>query len=800
MRATRIDPRCLVLLGSLLAVAPLANAAAAERIRWQDAREIGVEGQGWSDTVAPYDRLPARAQDKVRPPVWSLSRHSAGLCVRFATDAAEIHARWSLTSERLAMPHMAATGVSGLDLYTRGTDGRWRWVAVGRPTAFPKNSARLIDSLPPSDVREFLLYLPLYNGVSSLEIGVPEGARLAPAPERIPERRKPIVFYGTSITQGGCASRTGMVHTAILGRWLDRPVVNLGFSGNGRMEPEMAELLAELDPAVYVLDCLPNMNAALVSQRVPPFVRTLRASRPDTPILLVEDRTYSDALFRAGRRAANEGNREALVRALLDLRSAGVTGLHHLPGNSLLGDETDNLATVDGSHPTDLGFLRQAEAFRGALEPILAPDGAAAARTAEREWRRTGPDVTVFLPRGVSDGDNEHFQVFPAPGTEQLLAIWTQSSVEGRGDNRIAFARSLDGVHWSDPRILAGRGPGRDEPQASWAFPVVARSGRIYCFYTSEQPKSDLRQASGLLGCLVSDDDGFTWKRAPDLSVPKARFDHPDADVPPNWIVWQQPVRDRQGRWIVGCTKVSSPAVVPRPGPNWPDIDSRSAFLRFENLDAGPPPEELSISWLPKDGPGLEVPHAVYPKVSVCQEPALALLPDGRLFTVMRTMTGRLWYSVSDDDGDSWRRPEVLRYRDGGAEVLNPIAPAPLYRLGDGRYLLVFNNNDGRRGTWDQFRRRWRGNQLNHLRHPAYLAVGEFRKDAEQPIWFSEPLEILDTGGVTFGPKGTASVAMYPSLTEWRGERVLWYPDRKHFLLGKRLDDALLRPLKAPKG
>ena len=109
------------------------------------------------------------------------------------------------------------------------------------------------------------------------------------------------------------------------------------------------------------------------------------------------------------------------------------------------------------------------------------------------------------------------------------------------------------------------------------------------------------------MGCLYSDDDGFTWTRGADIDVPRTKFDHPDPSYPPNWIVWQQPIRDRRGRWIVGCTRVSSEAAVPKPGPHWCDIDSRSAFLRFENLDDGPAPEQLRITWLPKKGTGLEV-------------------------------------------------------------------------------------------------------------------------------------------------------------------------------------------------
>ena len=158
-----------------------------------------------------------------------------------------------------------------------------------------------------------------------------------------------------------------MVHTAILGRRFNYPVINLGFSGNGRMEPEMADLLAELDPSVYVLDCLPNMNGQMVGERVAPFVERLRRARPKTPILLVEDRTYSDAFFVPSRRQRNEENHRELLRTYSRLKSEGVKHLHYLPGNRLL-------ATVDGSHPTDLGFMRQADAFYEVLRPILLGD------------------------------------------------------------------------------------------------------------------------------------------------------------------------------------------------------------------------------------------------------------------------------------------------------------------------------------------------------------------------------------------------------------------------------------------
>src|SRR6185436_7835587 len=135
------------------------------------------------------------------------------------------------------------------------------------------------------------------------------GATLALAPERVEGRSKPIVFYGTSITQGGCASRPGMVHTAIVGRRLEMPVINLGFSGNGRMEQEVTDLLTEIDAAVYVIDCLPNMSAKDVEEKTEPLVRTLRKARPTTPILLVEDRSYANSAVLPGPKQRNAESR-----------------------------------------------------------------------------------------------------------------------------------------------------------------------------------------------------------------------------------------------------------------------------------------------------------------------------------------------------------------------------------------------------------------------------------------------------------------------------------------------------------
>jgi len=335
-------------------------------MQWQDAVQLTVEGKGWADTLAPFDRLPARARGVVREPVWELSRHTAGVCVRFASDATEISARWTLAGGSLAMDHMPATGVSGLDLYVLHA-GRWRWLGVGRPKELPANTCALTGGLKPG-MRQFMLYLPLYNQATAVEIGVPKGSFIGPGPAR-PRQTRPICVYGTSIVQGGCASRPGMAYPAILGRRLNKPMLNLGFSGNGKAEPEMAALLAELNPSVYVLDCLPNLTVQEVSQRIEPMVQVLRAAHADTPIVLVENIVYQNAPLSAAREESYKAKNAALRAVWRRLQKRQTPKLHYVTGDSLLGDDWD--ATVDGAHPNDLGFYRMASALLGVLEELV---------------------------------------------------------------------------------------------------------------------------------------------------------------------------------------------------------------------------------------------------------------------------------------------------------------------------------------------------------------------------------------------------------------------------------------------
>ena len=350
---------CLPALAPLLGAALLIcmgtlEAAAADDLTWKDGTALTLEGKGWTATEAPYDRLPAKAKGVVRDPVWDLSRDSAGMRVRFVTDATEISVQWTLLNAGLAMPHMPATGVSGVDLYAKQPDGRWVFVANGGPGGLSNGA-----TFHAGGAKEYALYLPLYNGTTALRIGVPNGAKLEPA---APAGGKPVVFYGTSITQGGCASRPGMAGVAIVGRLLDVPTINLGFSGNGIMEPEMVDLLVELDPSVYVLDSLWNMGPDLVAERLEPCIRKLRAAHPDTPIVVAEDSSVRNEVPTVKGKIAKA--------VCIKLAAEGIQGLSFISADGMLGTDTE--ATVDGCHHTDLGFARQAEVLARDLKPILA--------------------------------------------------------------------------------------------------------------------------------------------------------------------------------------------------------------------------------------------------------------------------------------------------------------------------------------------------------------------------------------------------------------------------------------------
>ncbi len=332
-----------------------------ESVKWVDASTLGIEGKGWPNTKCCYERLPKRAMNVVRDVIWDLSRSPAGISIHFRTNSPDIHIEWSLEDSDLSWPTMCAAGKSGFDLYGRDTNGQWRWAGVSGDINELNQMSTLLSGATPT-ARDYMLYLPLFNPVKELKIGVLEGAFIESVPARL---TKPILVYGSSIVHGRAASRSGMAYPSMLGRRLDIPTINLGFSGNAYMEPELVEFLTDLDPCVYIIDAIPNMNAELIVERAEHFVGCIRKSRPNTPLILMEDRSYANSWICDKQRSHNAERRAAFRDVYRRLKESGYTDMHYLYGDTLLGSDDD--ACVDGSHPTDLGFYRLVDY----LEPIV---------------------------------------------------------------------------------------------------------------------------------------------------------------------------------------------------------------------------------------------------------------------------------------------------------------------------------------------------------------------------------------------------------------------------------------------
>lgn len=348
--------------GAIVAAFPLAAMAQTPSLDFRSAESLPVLGTLAPNASAHYTRLPDVLKDSIRKELWDLGQNSAGLSVRFRTDSRALGAKWH-SRNNFRMNHMTDTGVRGLDLYAL-TDSGWTFVNSARPSlSGPDNQARLMSNLPEGE-REYMLYLSLYDGVDSLYIGVDSTATLSAPAVALPQRGKPIVMYGTSILQGGCANRPGMAHTNIIQRKLNREVVNLGFSGNARLDPEIAAFMATADAALFVVDALPNCTPELVDQKMETFIATLRQAHPQTPILLVESPLFPRMRWDS-EVAATVHDKNARLRAIYNRLSATDPNLHYFEAEGVFAGDAE--ATVDNYHFTDKGYA----AFASRLIPVI---------------------------------------------------------------------------------------------------------------------------------------------------------------------------------------------------------------------------------------------------------------------------------------------------------------------------------------------------------------------------------------------------------------------------------------------
>ncbi|GLR19790.1 SGNH/GDSL hydrolase family protein [Portibacter lacus] len=432
-----------------LALAYLGNA------QWYDPSEY-LEGQAWPDeTKSTYDRLPARAEGSVAGDVWGNSLRSAGLMVRFRSNAKNIVIRYGVSDKNFGMNHMPATGKSGVDLYAIDSDGKELWCAGRR--SFSDTIVYRFNHLNPNDRyhkkgREYRLYLPLYNHVEWMEIGVDDGDYfefVSPRPE------KPIVVYGTSIAQGACALRPGMAWTAIVGRAMDRPLINLGFSGSGRLEQPVLDLIAEIDAKVYVLDCLPNLSLTAwekykiksdqdLIDRVLNAVRFLKSKHPETPVLLVEHAGYTEAGVSEKREKDYAVVNDLQEEAFRQLKEEGVQGLFYLTKEDI-GLSVD--AMVDGVHPTDLGMMQYAVAYEKKLRSILAePTG----------FFSTTLPITQYREPGNYDWEKRHLEILALNKSNPPKQVIIANSIVHYWGGKPAANMARDSESWDKIFTPAG--------------------------------------------------------------------------------------------------------------------------------------------------------------------------------------------------------------------------------------------------------------------------------------------------------------------------------------------------------
>ncbi len=341
-----------------------------ESIKWfnpKDSKEPIVFNQAWAEELAsPYHRLPKRAKKVVRKRVWELSKNSAGLALRFRTNAEHIKVHYKVKGD-IEFPHFSMTGVRGLDLYYK-SEGQWLRTYDNCSLSNPCRYDYHIDNLEQGKEQEYQLYLPLYEEVLDLKIGVEDGASF----EFIKPKRngKRIVAYGTSICQGACVSRAGLSWANLLGRRLDCELINLGFSGNGKLESEVLDFINELEADLYILDCLPNLEPKEddVYQLTLDAVHKLRSKHPDTAIILTEHLGYANAQTNKYQADKVVKLNSELRRAFEDLRCSGEKDLYLLRQETLALDDN---SFVDYVHPNDHGMLLYAKAYASLIKAVL---------------------------------------------------------------------------------------------------------------------------------------------------------------------------------------------------------------------------------------------------------------------------------------------------------------------------------------------------------------------------------------------------------------------------------------------
>ena len=357
-----------LLIFLLISIGVCSTGTDIDKMAYHNALDFTLINKGFDDTTTPFTRLPAYLNDTLREGHKVVAENSAGIGIRFATNSTSIGVKYMLTTN-FHMNHMADTGTKGTDLYRLHDDGSWHFVATTIPGNDSLQNKKYVDNLD-GLTHEYLIYLPLYDGVEWIEIGVDSSAVISKPCVDSPRSDKKIVFYGTSITQGGCASRTGMVATSILQRQLNVQCVNLGFSGQGRLDPYIAEAMSTIDNVVaFVVDPVSNCKTEMIDTLTNYFVETLHKAHPHVPIFLVEGQSYAHEPYDTKQQIKMPETNKMLFKKYQELHKKYPKNIFYIDRKNLIGP--DGEGTVDGAHLTDLGFVYYAAKLKPYLEAVL---------------------------------------------------------------------------------------------------------------------------------------------------------------------------------------------------------------------------------------------------------------------------------------------------------------------------------------------------------------------------------------------------------------------------------------------
>ena len=334
-----------------------------EDIVWYDIENapFSIHGVFYDEKEEQYLRLPRAVADSINDGVRVLNHNTAGGRVRFITDSPYTALR-AVVQKGWAMPHMPASGSHGFTLYVDGKFQKAYFPPIeqneSEDIAFEGIAYLHSYALCNADI-----YFPLYNGARKVFIGLKKGCSLQPP--KAYRYAKPVLFYGSSITQGGCASRPGNDYISLLSRKFDFDYINLGFSGSARAEKEMVEYIASQEASVFVLDYDHNApNPEHLRNTHLPLYEAIRAKHKDAPILMI---SHPDSDFFAN----SDERRDIVKNTYLTAKKRGDKKVAFVDGHTLFQKEDRDGCTVDGAHPNDLGFYRMAETIAPVLKKLL---------------------------------------------------------------------------------------------------------------------------------------------------------------------------------------------------------------------------------------------------------------------------------------------------------------------------------------------------------------------------------------------------------------------------------------------